>query len=83
MEAQAGRFQRRLHAIIRPHPVSLLHFRIFLLDLLHGLGLQLLRTLVQPDKEPPRQQERCRHQADGRRIREVGRYLMTEPKGGD
>jgi hypothetical protein len=52
-EARSGRCRQRLHAMIRSHPVSLLHFRIFLLSLLHGLGLQFLRSPVQPDKYTP------------------------------
>ena len=44
------------------HPVSLADFRIFLLGLFHGFGFQLLRTPVQPDKQPPGYEERGRHQ---------------------
>jgi hypothetical protein len=73
----------RAHTPLFIHSVALLHSCIFLLGFLHGFGLQLLSTLVQPDKEPPCRQERCRRQADRRSIRQVCRGLVAILKDGD
>ena len=49
VHCEADAVGRRLYA----HPVSLLYLCVFLLGLLHGFGLQFLRSPVQPDKYTP------------------------------
>src|SRR5215510_243972 len=56
---------------------ELFQLLVFLLRLLHGLGLELLSAAIEPDEESPRRKEHRGRDADGGGIGQVFRGFLT------